>query len=190
MIKAYRIVTTYWRDIAHRQGATICSQLFQRLLLGSFWRWPVSDEFMKFVISFLHVNISIIQQCYPCLNVKLTCVHKFTHMLFTYMNMGLVTIYNSICMYTIYAVTEDQIFTQSQHDIICRKSGQKSVCCIRHVICMYLMHIFHKPGYRDPVIYQAGVHQLLSACSSLLRWRHPKSELISQQFSRRWIFIT
>lgn len=29
---------------------------------------------------------------------------------------------------------------------------------------MYLMHIFHKPGYRDPVIYQAGVHQLLPAC--------------------------
>ena len=125
----------------------------------------MSDEFMKFVISCLHVNISIIQQCYPCLKVKLSYVHKFTHMLFTYMNMGLVTISNSICMYTIYAMTEDQIFTQSQHEIICRKSGQKSVCCIRNIICMYLMHIiFHKPGYRDPVINQAGVHQWLPAC--------------------------
>ena len=119
----------------------------------------MSDEFMKFVISFLHVNISIIQQCYPCLNVKLTCVHKFTHMLFTYMNLGLVTIYDSICMYT-----RSNLHPFCQHEIICRKSGQKSVCCIRNIICMYLMHIFHKPGYRVPVINQAGVHQLLSAC--------------------------
>ena len=43
--------------------------------------------------------------------MKLSYVHEFTHMLFTYMNMGLVTIYNSISMYTIYVVTEDQIFT-------------------------------------------------------------------------------